>query len=373
MTGLFWAGGYTWDAGGSGDGIHLLSVTPEAQLHDLGLAARADSPSFLALHPVLAVLYAVSEVRGTVAAYTVEDPGSLAPLGDPGEAGGGACHVAVDPLGRFLMVSCWGSGDVVLLELDVHGRLGARRVAERANDPHGEGSSNPGADPDPHTGEGRRSRAHATSVLGDGRVVSTDLGFDLIRFWDYVPGHGLRLDHEVVLPPDSGPRHLVEHPDGRLLVVTEYSCEVVALVCAADEVAAPYEVSDVLRAVEVAPGDKASELAVSQDARHLYVSVRGSDRLATLTVDDGRLQVVAVTPSGGRCPRQPVVDGPLLHVAHEESHEVVTSARDVSTGVPGRVLHRLPLRSPTALLAAHGPLTRLDRRRTREERNREPS
>jgi 6-phosphogluconolactonase (cycloisomerase 2 family) len=345
-------GGYTPDAGGRGEGIHLLSASLGAQLHDLGLATRVDSPSFLALHPERPVLYAVSEVRGTVAAYTILEWGGLAPLGEPWDAGAGACHVAVDPAGRFVMVSCWGSGDVVLYALDVDGRLGGRHVSERADDPHGEGSSSPGADPDPYTGEGRRSRAHATLVLGDGRVVSTDLGFDLLRFWTYASGDGLRADHEVVLPADTGPRHLVEHPDGRLLVVTEYSCEVVALVPSDGGPGAPYEVSDVVQAVEVAPGDKASELTLSPDARHLYVSVRGSDRLATIVVDEGRLEVVAVTPSGGRCPRQQVVDGPLLRVAHEGSDEVVTAARDLTTGVPGEVLHRLPVGSPTALLPA---------------------
>jgi 6-phosphogluconolactonase (cycloisomerase 2 family) len=351
MTARFWSGGYTSDAGGGGDGIHLLSAASDGRLQDLGLATAVDSPAFLALHPQRPVLYAVSEVRGTVSAYTIVDGEDLEPLGPPWEAGGGACHVSVDPAGRFVIVSCWGSGDVVLYPLDAHGRLTGRHVAEGARDPHGAASSSPGADPDPFTGEGRRSRAHASLVLGDGRVVTTDLGYDLLRFWVYESGHGLRPDHEVVLPADTGPRHLLEHPGGRLLVVTEYTCEVVALV-KAEGVAREYQVSEAVRAVDVDEGDKASELTLSPDARHLYVSVRGSDRLATLGVADGRLEVVAVTASGGRCPRQQVVDGPVLHLAHEESHEVVTVARDEASGRPGRVLHRLRLGSPTVILGA---------------------
>ena len=40
---------------------------------------------------------------------------------------------------------------------------------------------------------------------------------------------GLTLDHEVVLPRGSGPRHMVVHPSGHLHVVTEYSCELFTL------------------------------------------------------------------------------------------------------------------------------------------------
>lgn len=349
MTSHFWAGGYTADAGGSGDGIHLLGAVDGGSVRDLGLMVRADSPSFVATHPRLPVVYAVAEVSGGVAAYAV-DESSLKPRGPCWDAGLMACHVAVDPSGRFVMVSCWGSGDVVLYHLAPDGRLVDRIYAEPAQDRHGQGSPTPGANPDPHTGEARRSRAHATQVLDDGRVVSTDLGYDLVRFWTYDDADGLVLDHEVVLAADTGPRHLVQHPDGRILVVTEYSCEVVALERSGDEQGAPYVVTAAVAAVHPEPGDTAAEIALSPDGRFAYVGVRGSDRLSTLAVDNGRLERVGVTPSGGRCPRHHLVGDNVIYVAHEESNEVTTLELNLDSGVPGHVLQRLRMGSPTALV-----------------------
>jgi 6-phosphogluconolactonase len=351
----WWAGGYTLDAGGSGDGIHLLASSAEEAMEDLGLATGVGSPSFVATHPTLPVVYAVSEVRGEVAAYSATKGGALTLLDRPWDAAALPCHIGVDPAGRFLLVSCWGSGDVVLYRLGPDGRLLDRVLAAPAIDPHGPASLTPGADPDPFTGEGRRSRAHTTFVLDDRRVVSTDLGFDLVRFWTYDDAVGLVPDYQVVLSADTGPRHLVAHPDGRLLVVTEYSCEVVLLERSGDERGGTYTVTGRVAAVRPEPGDTAAEIALSPDARFVYVGVRGSDRLSTLAVGGGRLDVVDVAPSGGRCPRHHVVGAGVLHVAHEDSDEVTTLELDPATGVPGRVLHRLRLGSPTAVVRARWP------------------
>ena len=66
---LIWTGCYTPDGGGRGSGIGALRAGTDGTLRWLGVAAAADSPSFLAVHPTLDVVYAVGEAARTVTAY----------------------------------------------------------------------------------------------------------------------------------------------------------------------------------------------------------------------------------------------------------------------------------------------------------------
>lgn len=333
---LIWTGSYTADGGGRGHGVEALAADPEGVLRPLGLAVACDSPSFLAAHPELPVVYAVHEHRGTVRAYRRGGPGGIAlePLDDAWPAGAAACHVAVDPRGRFLVVTCWGDGQVLLYELDHNGAITSRHAAEPSRDPYD---------------AGRPSRAHAALMLTDGRVMTTDLGHDLLRVWDYAPGEGLRLVQEVTLPKDSGPRHLVQHPEGTVFVVTEYSIEVAVVEAGADgrlALAAMVPAS----AKGARDGDAAAEIALSPDGRHAYVGVRGSNRICTLAVANGNITPLGEVPSGGDWPRHHLVNNGWLHAAHERSNDVVTFRLDPETGLPTGPVARLETGSPTALI-----------------------
>src|SRR5688572_13566255 len=103
----FWLGGYTADGEGSASGIGaLVAGAPDdalagGQLSFGGTSATTGgSPSWLAAHPTLDVVYAALEDAGAVRAFRRTGPSSLAPLGG-GVAGGEAlCHIAVAPDGR---------------------------------------------------------------------------------------------------------------------------------------------------------------------------------------------------------------------------------------------------------------------------------
>ncbi|WP_205571863.1 lactonase family protein [Arthrobacter celericrescens] len=339
---LIWTGSYTADAGGNGEGITALRASPDGSLEPLGLAAACESPSFLAAHPRLPVVYGVHEHARTVRAYRRNGAGfALEPLGEAWTAGAAACHVAVDPQGRFLVVACWGDGQVLLYELDDDGAITSRLAAEPSRDPYD---------------AARPSRAHATLFLQDGGIMTTDLGHDLLRLWDYMPGGGLRLAQTVVLPKDSGPRHLVQHPDGTVFVVTEYSIEVAGVRAGAG---GRFELTSIGPAgvAQASDGDAAAEIALSPDGRHAYVGVRGSNRICTLRITGGRavdggtrLEPVADTPSGGNWPRHHLVRDGWLHVAHERSNDIVTFRLGPETGLPAGPAGRLETGSPTALI-----------------------
>ena len=341
-TNILWIGTYTPDGGGRAEGIGAVRTHEDGSLEWLGTAAKAQSPSFLAVHPALPVVYAAAEQRRKVQAYRREGDFGLVPLGEPEPAGEATCHVAVDPGGRFVTAACWGDGQVLLYELDGDGAITGRFPAAPSVDPHAALSPR----------EPRQSRAHASLMLQDGRVLTTDLGHDTLRVWNYEPGAGLVADHEVVLPFGSGPRHLVEHPNGNVFVVSEYSVEVFVV----RPEAGTYEL--VFRGPATTGGsqadDSAAEICLGPGGTFAYAGVRGSNIISVLEVAAEGTELIPVKDfdSGGNWPRHHLVRGNWLYVAHERSDNIATFALDPATGLPGPVLHNLKTPSPTALVPA---------------------
>lgn len=397
----FWVGGYGVDGGGTADGIGVVragaSDDPLAggDLAYGGTAVRAASPSWIALHPALDVIYAAQEHAGTVAAFVRTGAESFAPLGGAMDAGAQVCHVAVAPDGAALVASCWGDGRVVRYPLRADGRLGTARIAAAAADPYDDpeggadeavaaellglgdlagmggfaaigdlpllggaaasvlGALTPeGAATGADTAEtARTSRAHQARFLPDGVIATTDVGYDLVRFWA-VSGGELHETQRVVLPRGAGPRHTVWHPSGHLYVVTESSLEVFVL---APDRAAPLDrrwriVSSAPLGAGILVGtDAAAEIALTRDAGAVLVGVRGSDTIAALRVAGGgeRVATAALVESGVHWPRHHTVERDTVLVAGQHSDEIVSLSLDERTGVPGRVRRRVAVPTPT--------------------------
>jgi 6-phosphogluconolactonase len=298
------------------------------------------SPSWLAAHPSADVVYAAFEGSGRVGAFRRTGEAALEPFGATVEAGAAVCHVHVAADGGYLVASCWGDGRVVRVPLAPDGRPLPGTVLDAATDPH------PGTVMAPGQPE-RVSRAHQAVALPDGRIATNELGYDLVRIWRPA-GSGLRLDHEVVLPAASGPRHSVVHPSGHLHVLTEYTGEVFTLGLGRD---GRWALLGGL-ATGAMPGDTSAEIATSRDGAFLYAGHRGSDTIEVLRVRGAgeSLQPVALVDSGVRGPRHHLVVRDTLLVSGQRSDEVVSLTLDERTGVPGRVRHRAQVPSPTIVL-----------------------
>ena len=343
MESMIWTGSYTADRNAKGEGIGAISIDGQGNLTSLGLAVSADSPSFLAPHPTLPVLYAVAEEAGTVQAYRRTRVAELEPFGKPWPTGEATCHVAADPQGRFIIATCWGDGQVILFELDDDGAITSRFSAEAAVDPHHNGP----------TDQPRPSRAHSSLMLPDGRILTADLGNDLVRVWTYQPGSGLQADHHVVLPKGSGPRHMVRHSSGTVFVDTEYSLEVAAV---RSEPQGVFELTAMVPVSVNKPfdGDAAAEIALSPDGRFAYVGVRGSNRMCILKVsaEGTSLEPLADVSTGGDWPRHHLVRDGWLLVAHEGSNDVVSYRLDPASGLPDGPVSRVETGSPSVLVPA---------------------
>jgi len=374
----FLVGGYSSDMGGIADGIGMLVAgAPDdhlagGALDAVGPIVPVDSPSWIAAHPSLDVVYAALEGRGAVQPFRRTGEASWAPLGDPVEAGDAVCHVLVAPGGSFALASCWGDGRVVRFGLDAAGRIRSRTVlaastgvatadAELADAARalraaaGEEFTHlvPGYDEEQEAAasDDRRSRAHQAVHLGGEVYATTDLGRDLVLFWR-ADAAGLTLTQEVALPRGTGPRHAVWHPSGHLYVVTEMSLEVYVLGWWAGQGSGRWKV---LGGTSLGPsltGDAAAEIAMSHDRAFVYAGVRGSNTIATLRVRGAgeTLEPVALADAGVDGPRHHVVVRDTLLVAGQLSNEVASLTLDTRTGVPGRVRHRTPAPSPTHLL-----------------------
>lgn len=229
-------------------------------------------------------------------AYRRTRVAELEPFGEAWPTGEATCHVAADPQGRFIIATCWGDGQVILFELDDDGAITSRFSAEAAVDPHHNGP----------TDQPRPSRAHSSLMLPDGRILTADLGNDLVRVWTYQPGSGLQADHQVVLPKGSGPRHMVRHSSGTVFVNTEYSLEVAAI---RSEPQGVFELTAMVPVSVNKPfdGDAAAEIALSPDGRFAYVGVRGSNRMCILKVS---AEGTSLEP-GGRFHRRRLATSPL--------------------------------------------------------------
>ncbi len=224
----FFLGGYTADMDGRADGVGVVhagapdDVLAGGALRWAGTATAAASPSWIAWHPTLDVVYAAHEAAGTVQAYRRIGEEAFAPLGDPVPVGELVCHLAVAPDGRSLIASCYGDGRIVRVAVDAAGRPSAPVAA-----PAAAAAPVPVADLPNLTdvlGTGSTPHAHQARFTPAG-LVTIELGLDLVRAWE-VRGDALAERHRVALPVGTGPRHGVWHPSGHLYVVTEHSNEV---------------------------------------------------------------------------------------------------------------------------------------------------
>jgi 6-phosphogluconolactonase len=326
--------------GGESRGIYRFTLDPSTgEASEPALAAEADNPSFLALHPSRPFLYAVGETSefqgektGTVSAFAVDgETLELRFLNRQPSMGAGPCHLVVDGEGKNVLVANYGGGSVAVLPLREDGRLAEPSDVRQHR----------GAGPNRARQEG--PHAHGLAFDGSGqRVFAADLGVDRVYVYDFEVDSGTlepATEPFVAVEPGAGPRHIALHPSGAYLyVVNELSSTVAVL--RYDETTGALEP---VQTVTTLPADfdghgTTAEIALSPDGRFLYASNRGHDSLAFYAVeaDSGRLVPLGHVPTGGRTPRHFALDstGEWLLVANQASDNVVVFRRDATSGRP---------------------------------------
>jgi 6-phosphogluconolactonase len=311
-------GGYTGDKGaGTGiavvEGDRVISTVP------------AESPSWIARHPSLPVLYAVAEIdNGRVHAWSLADGVPAVELGSSETGGSEPAHLSVDSSGRFLITANYSGGNISVHRLNEDGSIGPRTDLVQ-HSRHGDHPRQEQAHP------------HMVRTVEDG-VLIIDLGGDAIYRYRLREDGTLDLEGIISAPARSGPRHVLQ-VDGRYLITAELSAEV--LVYDADG-----QLTGAVPASSASGHNQPSELA--SNGRYLYVANRGPNTVTVFALDGELPRYITEVPVGD-WPRHIRLDGDVLYVANERSHQVMVLRIDPATGIPA-FERSIAVPSPTVVL-----------------------
>lgn len=300
------------------------------------LAVKTQSPSFLAAHPSLPVLYAAGEGsnigvkrEGAVTAFRIDaQNGQLTEINQQPSGGGGPCHVFVDATGKCLLVANYGSGSVASFPIDEDGKTGAASsVIQHA------GSS---------VNKQRQEGPHAHQIVTDSlnrRAYVCDLGLDKVLIYALEPASAKLRENQppyCKVAPGAGPRHLTFTPDGRYeYVVNEMGCSVSAF-----RVDPGTGGLHEIQTLSTLPADfkgenSCAEIQVHPSGKFLYASNRGHNSIAVYALSgDGTMKLVQHESSGGKTPRFFALDpgGNWLLAANQDSDNVTVLKVDTATG-----------------------------------------
>ena len=305
---------------GTGSGIVVLDDDDE-----LVATIPTESPSWIAMHPRLPVLYAVAEAdAGLVHAWSLARGVPTRALGSGQTGGAEPCHLTVDTTGKFLIAANYTGGSISVHRLADDGRIGSRTDLV--------GHDRRGAHPRQVT-----AHPHMIHAVDDGLLV-TDLGGDAIYRYRLRPDGRLRLDDIVSVPEGSGPRHVL--PVAELSYVT---AELTGQVLVYD---ADWQLVGAVPASTAAAENYPSELV--SDGRYLYVANRGPDTVSVFALNGTLPRYVTEVPVG-QWPRHIALDGDMLYIANERSHEVMAMRLDPRTGIPALV-RTIAVPSPACVL-----------------------
>jgi 6-phosphogluconolactonase len=326
---FMYVGTYT---GPDSKGIYLYRFNPATgAVTSLGLAGEARNPSFLALHPSGEYLYSSDENdRGSVSAFKIDrKTGKLTLLNSVASHGAAPCALEVDATGRNLLVANYTSGTVALLPIGPDGRLAEAVVVDQ----HKGSGVNKQRQEGPH--------AHSANFAPGNRfALVADLGLDKIFVYRFdAAKHTLALNQPAfgTVPPGSGPRHVAFHPNGKFAYsVSELKATVTAF--AWDGAAGTLRT---LATVSSAPAGwtgvpDGAEIQVHPSGKFAYSANRGTaNNITTYRVGaNGLLELVGVTPVGGKAPRYFGFDptGTWLVAANQDTNRIVWFRVDPASG-----------------------------------------
>jgi 6-phosphogluconolactonase len=306
------------------------------QMESLGAVADIERPSWLAMHPKLPILYAVSELGndgkedGWIYSYKVDArTGKLQLFNKVSATGGGTTHVAIDKSGKFLLAVNFGGGQVVAFRINPDGTIGEQTAKIQhfgsGPDPERQGSPHP----------------HQVNLSSDNRyVIVPDRALDRIFTYRLDPQSGALTPAKppsVALPPASAPRHFTFHPNGRFgYVITELQATIVTY----NYTPATGELKPI-QTVSTIPdnftGTKSgSEVWVEPSGRYLYAASRSDDTILLYSIDPGlgTLSLLQRVSSQGSTPRYLTADptGQFMFVTNERANQVVLFRIDRATG-----------------------------------------
>lgn len=329
----FYVGTYT-DNGS--EGIYRFGLDKKTgKLHSNGLAALSENPSYLAMTKDGKNLLSVRETKdqnnqssGYIELFSVDSLGNLASVNKVSSGGAHPCHVAVNEDGA-IVASNYSSGNVTLMRINAEGEL----TDVLSNDQHiGHG---------PVVGRQEAPHVHSALFEPNGkRIFVADLGIDQVKVY-FIDKNSFTLKPakyaEIKLTPGSGPRHMVIHPNGKILfIANELSSSVSMIQFQAN---GAYKI---INTISTLPADylkpnTCADIHLSPDGKFLYVSNRGMNTIAifAFTEKESELKLIGHEETRGEMPRNFTLtpEGDYLLVANQNSDNIVAFQRNPITGL----------------------------------------
>jgi 6-phosphogluconolactonase len=298
-----------------------------------GVAAETQDPSWVAVHPSGKYLYAANEAgkASAVSAFAVDvKSGKLTLLNQIPSLGEDPCYLSFDKTGRYLLVANYSSGTIAVFPILADGRLGEHTATVKDQ---GAAGPNKERQEGPH--------AHWIETSPDNRfALVADLGFDEVLVYKFDATSGTLTPNEPAfarLKAGSGPRHAAFYPNGKFIfAVSELSSTATSFAYDAKK----GTLKETGTASTLPPGfsgrNDVAEGAVHPNGKFLYVSNRGNDSIAILSIDPGNrtLAPAGGIPTGGKEPRHFAIDpsGKYLLAENQLSNNVVVFKIDAATG-----------------------------------------
>ena len=331
---LMYVGTYT---GQGSDGIYAYHFNPDkGELIPIGLVAKTDNPTFIAIDSTEKFLYAVNELdsfqnqpTGAISVFAIDKKsGQLKLLQQISSLGAAPAHLSVDKSGRNLLVANYNGGNFVVFPIGIDGQLAPHTTLKQDS-----GSSVKPEQQGPH--------AHFIQATNNNKFVLTaDLGIDKIiinRFNDKTgiltpAGSGF-----AKLEPGSGPRHIAFSPSGKYVYVLNELNSTVTVFSLDDETGVMQSKQVLSTLPENFKGNNSgAEIEVDSKGKFLYVSNRGDNSIGQFSInsDDGSLKPVDWISSGGKTPRNFAIDptGKWLFAANQDSDNIAMFRIDAANG-----------------------------------------
>jgi 6-phosphogluconolactonase (cycloisomerase 2 family) len=350
---------------GYGEGIYLFEMNPaNGRLLKREVFRNADNPSWLAFDPSRAHLYSANETAtyqgaasGSASAYRIERPsGRLSLLNTQSSGGAGPCHLSVHPSGKYAFTANYAGGTIAVLPIRANGELGP--PTDVKTDAGQTGSLHAAGAPPGSFAISGHDRPHAHMILSDpsGRfVLSTDLGLDEIRVWEFDLEKGILRPHNppaVKLPSGDGPRHFAFHPNGRWLYCLQEEASTLAVFDYHDGTLVPKQTLSTLPG-RFAGTDFTSEVVISPDSRFVYAANRLHDSIAWFSIGpEGTLTLSGEEWTRGDYPRSFTIDptGQYLYSCNQRSDAVACFRVNKQTGALTFTGDYTPVGTPAQVL-----------------------
>lgn len=302
---------------GKAEGILYLEYDKASgKVSKLRTVADVVNPSYVKLSPNGNFLFAVSELgpadgdTGYVYSFRIKEDGSLEQVSKLPTGALAPAHIEVDNSGKFLFVSNYLGGVVMMYRVNEDGDLEKLQQIDLEN-------------PD-------QSHAHSANISPNNKMLYiTDLGNDKIWIYKLDPEKG-KLEKAappfVELEKGAGPRHFTISKDGEFA----YSINELNNSLSVFKVRANGGLHTIQN-ISSLPADfsgksSAADIHIHPSGKYLYASNRGHNSIVSFRINDnsGKLKLMNFTSTEGKTPRGFVLspDGKSLYVANQDSGNI---------------------------------------------------